>query len=82
MCLIVVALGATPRYPLIVAANRDEQHARPTASAAWWTAPPGVFGGRDLLAGGTWLAVDRRGRFAAVTNVRDPTRATWWRATA
>jgi uncharacterized protein with NRDE domain len=72
MCLIVVGLGATPRYPLIVAANRDEQHARPTMSAAWWTEPPGVFGGRDLLAGGTWLAVDRRGRFAAVTNIRDP----------
>jgi len=76
MCLIVVALGATPRYPLIVAANRDEQHARPTASAAWWTEPPNVFGGRDLLAGGTWLAVDRRGRFAAVTNVRDAARPT------
>jgi uncharacterized protein with NRDE domain len=74
MCLIVVALGASPRYPLVVAANRDEQHARPTARAAWWHTPPGVFGGRDLLAGGTWLAADRRGRFAAVTNVRDPLR--------
>lgn len=74
MCLIVLALRATPRYPLIVAANRDEQHARPTASAAWWTEPPGLFGGRDLQAGGTWLAVDRRGRFAAVTNVRDADR--------
>jgi uncharacterized protein with NRDE domain len=74
MCLIVVGLGATQRYPLIVAANRDEQHARPTASAAWWTETPGVFAGRDLQAGGTWLAVDRRGRFAAVTNIRDPDR--------
>ena len=80
MCLIVVALRATPRYPLIVAANRDEQHARPTARAAWWTEPPGVFGGRDLLAGGTWLAVDRRGRFAAVTNVRDASRPTGLRS--
>lgn len=73
MCLIVVGLAATARYPLLVAANRDEQHARPTQSAEWW--PEGVLGGRDLLAGGTWLAIDARGRFAAVTNIRDPERA-------
>ncbi len=74
MCLIVVALGVTPRYPLVVAANRDEQHARPTRAAAWWSDAPRVIGGRDLYAGGTWLAMDRRGRFAAVTNIRDPNR--------
>jgi uncharacterized protein with NRDE domain len=74
MCLIVVALGAAPRYPLIVAANRDEQHARPTASAAWWSDRPRVLGGRDLEAGGSWLALDRGGRFAAVTNVREASR--------
>lgn len=75
MCLVVAALRATPRYRLIVAANRDEQHTRPTQAAAWW---PGqrVFGGRDLLAGGSWLAVGRGGRFAAVTNIRDPERMT------
>ena len=71
MCLIVVALGVAPRYPLIVAANRDELHARPTQAAAWWEDAPRVIGGRDLQAGGTWLAADRRGRFAAVTNIRD-----------
>jgi uncharacterized protein with NRDE domain len=74
MCLIVIALGVAPRYPLIVAANRDEQHARPAAGAAWWPEQPQLLGGRDLRAGGTWLAVDRRGRFAAVTNVRDAQR--------
>lgn len=74
MCLIVVAFGASPRHPLVIAANRDEQHARPTAPAAWWRELPHAFGGRDLAAGGTWLAVDRRGRFAAVTNIRDPGR--------
>jgi uncharacterized protein with NRDE domain len=72
MCLIVVALAQSARYPLVVAANRDEQHARPAHAAAWWPEPPSVLGGRDLQAGGTWLAVDRRGRLAAVTNVRDP----------
>lgn len=71
MCLIVVCVGATPHYPLIVAANRDEQHARPAMSAAWWAESPHVLGGRDLKAGGTWLAVDRAGRFGAVTNIRD-----------
>ena len=74
MCLIVVALGIAPRYPLVVAANRDEQHAWPTRAAAWWSDAPHVVGGRDLQAGGTWLAMDRRGRFAAVTNIRDPSR--------
>src|SRR5262245_19051135 len=74
MCLIVVALGAAPRYPLIVAANRDESHARPTASATWWERSPHVLGGRDLEAGGTWLAVSRGGRFAAVTNIRESPR--------
>jgi uncharacterized protein with NRDE domain len=74
MCLIVVAFGIGRRCPLLVAANRDELHARPTARASWWTEPPGIFGGRDLTAGGTWLAVDRRGRFAAVTNIRDSER--------
>src|SRR5262245_10659245 len=74
MCLIVVALGAAPRYPLIVAANRDELHARRTASAAWWPDRPRVLGGRDLEAGGTWLALDRGGRLAAVTNIREANR--------
>jgi uncharacterized protein with NRDE domain len=71
MCLIVVALGVEPRYPLMVAANRDERHTRPAAVAAWWPDRPQILGGRDLEAGGTWLAVDRAGRFAAVTNIRD-----------
>ena len=74
MCLIVVGLRAAPRYPLIVAANRDEQHARPSASASWWAESPRVLGGRDLQAGGTWLGLDRIGRFAAVTNIREPNR--------
>jgi uncharacterized protein with NRDE domain len=74
MCLIAIAYRASTRYPLLVAANRDENHARPTAAAAWWHDHPEVLGGRDLEAGGTWLALDRRGRFAAVTNLRDAPR--------
>jgi len=72
MCLILLAWRAHPRYPLVVAANRDELHARPTAPLAPWDDAPGVVAGRDLEAGGTWLGLERRGRFAALTNHRDP----------
>ena len=72
MCLIIVGWQVCPEYPLIVAANRDEFYARPTAAVACWADAPSVVAGRDLEAGGTWLGVADRGRFAAVTNVREP----------
>ena len=71
MCLVVLAFGSHPGYPLVVTANRDEFHARPARDAGWWPDWPDVAGGRDLLAGGTWLAVHRDGRFATVTNHHD-----------
>ena len=71
MCLVVLAFKADSETPLIVAANRDEFHARPTQPAAWWADHPDVMAGRDLQAGGTWLGVSRNGRFATVTNYRD-----------
>ena len=71
MCLIAFAWQAHAEYPLIVAANRDEFFARPTASAAWWEDGQRLAG-RDLRAGGTWMGVSRAGRFAALTNYRDP----------
>ena len=71
MCLIVLSLGQHPDYPLVLAANRDEFHARPTKEANWWPDKPDILGGRDLQAGGTWLALHRDGRFATVTNFRD-----------
>ena len=71
MCLVVLSIGQHPNYPLILAANRDEFHARPTQDAHWWPDKPDILGGRDLQAGGTWLAVHRDGRFATVTNYRD-----------
>lgn len=74
MCLILVAWQAHSRYPLVVAANRDEFFARPTAFAAPWADAPQVIAGRDLEAGGTWLGMAEGGRFAAVTNVREPGR--------
>lgn len=72
MCLILAGWQVHPDYPLVVAANRDEFYARPTDAAAFWHDHPDVFGGRDRQAGGTWLAAHRDGRFAAVTNVREP----------
>lgn len=74
MCLITVALRVSARFPVVVAANRDEQHARAAAAAAWWHDAPDVLAGRDLVAGGTWLGIERRGRIGAVTN-RAPARA-------
>jgi uncharacterized protein with NRDE domain len=70
MCLVLIALDSHPDYALIVAANRDEFYDRPTAPAEFWSDSPEVIGGRDLKAGGTWLGIDRSGRFAAVTNYR------------
>ena len=70
MCLVLLALDSHPDYPLIVAANRDEFYDRPTAPAGFWDDAPAILAGRDLKAGGTWLGIDRRGRFAAVTNYR------------
>ncbi len=72
MCLIVLALHAHARHPLVVAANRDEDLDRPTAPAAFWPGEAGLLVGRDLRSGGTWMGVTRTGRFSALTNVRDP----------
>lgn len=72
MCLALIAIAVHPRYPLVLAANRDEFHARAATPAAWWD--EGFLAGRDLEEGGTWLGIDRRGRLAFLTNVREPSR--------
>jgi uncharacterized protein with NRDE domain len=72
MCLILFAWRTHPRHTLVLAANRDEFHARPTGAARFWEDEPGLLAGRDLQAGGTWLGVTRGGRFAAITNYREP----------
>ena len=69
MCLVGVALDASSQFPLVIAANRDEFYARPTAPLDWWD---GIVGGRDLKGGGTWLGATKAGRLALVTNVRAP----------
>ncbi|HEX3057785.1 MAG TPA: NRDE family protein, partial [Usitatibacter sp.] len=72
MCLIAIAWQARRDLPLMVAANRDEWRERPTKAAHWWPERTELLAGRDLQAGGTWMGITRGGRFAAVTNFRDP----------
>lgn len=72
MCVIYFAFDHHPDHGLILAANRDEFYDRPTESARYWPDFPGIYAGRDLIGGGTWLGVTKSGRFAAVTNYRDP----------
>ena len=73
MCLIAVSIR-TGAFPLVIAANRDEDYDRPTLPAAFWSDAPGILGGRDALRGGSWLAVTPGRRFAAVTNLRGSAR--------
>jgi uncharacterized protein with NRDE domain len=72
MCLILIAWQSHPDYPLVIAANRDEFYTRRTRPAAWWGQAVSLLAGRDEEAGGTWLGINRRGRVAMLTNVRNP----------
>lgn len=72
MCLILWAYRVHPDYELVMAANRDEYYARPTAPMGFWEDAPDLLAGRDLKEGGTWMGVSQNGRYAAVTNYRDP----------
>jgi uncharacterized protein with NRDE domain len=77
MCLVALAIDQSRRFPLVIAANRDEFYKRPTARLAWWTPDsggPAVLAGRDLESGGTWMGLTAAGRLALVTNHRDPGR--------
>lgn len=72
MCMILFAYDCHPKYQLVVAANRDEFYNRPASAAAFWEDYPDILAGRDLQEGGTWMGVTTGGRFAALTNYRDP----------
>src|SRR5258706_1247297 len=72
MCIALLAWQSHPDYPLVLASNRDEFYTRSTRPAAWWGQSVSLLAGRDEEAGGTWLGINRSGRFALVTNVRSP----------
>jgi len=76
MCLIIFAWNSHPDYSLVVAANRDEFYERPTSKLEWWNDAPDILAGRDQAdvvgESGTWMGINRHGRFAALTNIRAP----------
>lgn len=76
MCILFIAINQHPDYPLIIAANRDEFHRRPTAPSSFWDSHPSMLAGQDLEAKGTWMGVTRYGGIAALTNIRDPRQST------
>jgi len=75
MCILFFAIEQHPKYPVIICANRDEFHQRPTQSMYWWPQnnnQEAILAGKDLQAGGTWLGLNKQGRFSALTNFRQP----------
>jgi uncharacterized protein with NRDE domain len=81
MCVVALAIDSHPRWKLLLAANRDELHARASDPLARWEGAPHVLAGRDLVSGGSWLGVSEQGRLAVLTNIRsaagpDPAKAT------
>lgn len=70
MCILFIAINQHKDYPLIVAANRDEFHQRPTKSAHFWPQQPEILAGQDLKENGTWLGLNSQGDFSALTNIR------------
>lgn len=71
MCILFIAKNKHPDYPLIICANRDEFHLRPTQKAHYWENNPSILAGKDLQAGGSWLGCSINGYFAAITNIRE-----------
>ncbi len=72
MCTVFLAFKTHPEYDIILIGNRDEFLDRPTLVAHLWEEKPEIFAGKDVKAGGTWMGVSRHGRFATLTNYRDP----------
>lgn len=72
MCVVAISWAENPKWQLLVAGNRDEYHARASAPLARWEDASGILAGRDLVSGGSWLGVSDAGRFAVVTNIRNP----------
>jgi uncharacterized protein with NRDE domain len=73
VCLLIALSGEVAGAPLIVAANRDELYSRPSVTMTTLrSGPPRVLGGRDEVAGGTWLAVNEHGVLAGLTNQPSP----------
>ena len=72
MCLLALCWQQHPEFPLLLVANRDEVHQRATLGAHIWPTRPQLIGGQDLVAGGSWLLTNQEGRWATLTNIREP----------
>ena len=70
MCTLLLWKNHHPQYPIVIAANRDEFEERPSTDPQRLHEHPLVVGGRDEVAGGTWLAVNGTGTVVALTNRR------------
>lgn len=71
MCLILVSNPTKGDFKFILASNRDEFYKRKTSNMFWWSDINGLLAGQDLEQKGTWLGISNKGKFAAVTNVRE-----------
>ncbi len=70
MCILIVLRGFHDEHPVVVASNRDERTDRPESPPGLWIGERArLLSPRDRRAGGTWLAIDARGRFAGITNL-------------
>ncbi len=72
MCILFIAVNQHPKFPLIIAANRDEFHNRPTTDSAFWGSNKEILAGKDNQAGGTWMGINKNGSVSALTNIRAP----------
>ncbi|GLR69880.1 NRDE family protein [Agaribacter marinus] len=74
MCILFIAVQQHPDYPLIIAANRDEFHQRPTLASTFWAPENQLLAGKDVSANGSWMGITHTGKIAALTNIRAPGR--------
>ncbi|MFT5544176.1 MAG: hypothetical protein ACI97K_001623 [Glaciecola sp.] len=72
MCILFIAVNQHPKFPLIIAANRDEFYERPTSNSAFWEHQKDILAGKDKQAGGTWMGINKNGDISALTNIRAP----------
>ncbi|MCB1146462.1 MAG: NRDE family protein [Leptospiraceae bacterium] len=72
MCVMAISWQNHEQFPFVILANRDEFYSRPARAMSWWASEPDILAGQDELKNGTWFGINENGRWAVVTNFRDP----------